>query len=231
MSKKSPTPFEVKLLTVQQCLAHVSNPYRKAKELGISKQTVQDWMRKYEIAGLEGIKESLTRTTYSNEVKLAAMRDVLSKQYSVEETIKKYHISSRAVLQNWISKYTKEIEQLPTGKERGLSPMNKGRNTTFVERLEIVEYTIANGLDYQKAIDKYKVSYKQIYSWVKKYQTRGEEALKDNRGRNKPVEELSEQEQLKLRIKELEARNQYLEMEIAFEKKLKEIRKRNTRSR
>ncbi|WP_330720382.1 hypothetical protein [Paenibacillus polymyxa] len=36
-------------------------------------------------------------------------------------------------------------------------------------------------------------------------------------------------ERLKLRIKELEARNEYLEMENALEKKLAEIRRRNTR--
>ncbi len=56
-----------------------------------------------------------------------------------------------------------------------------------------------------------------------------EEALKDHRGRNKPVEELDDHERLKLRIKELEARNEYLEMENALAKKLAEIRRRNTR--
>jgi len=231
MSKKSPTSLEVKLETVQQCLAHDSNPYRKAKELGVSQQTITDWIRKYEANGLEGITESMTRTTYSNEIKLAAMHDVWSGQYSLETVIKKYHISSRAVLQNWISKYTSEIERKPTGEERGLSPMNKGRQTTFAERLEIVQYTLANDLDYQQAMVKYGVSYQQVYKWVRKYQAGSEDALKDNRGRKKPTEELTEQERLKLRIKELEARNAYLEMENAFEKKLAEIKQRNTRLR
>ena len=107
--------------------------------------------------------------------------------------------------------------------------MNKGRKTTFEERIEIAQYTIANGLDYQKAIAKYGVSYQQVYAWVRKYQAGSEEALKDHRGRKKPVEELDEHERLKLRIKELEARNEYLEMENAFEKKLAEIKRRNTR--
>ncbi|MCZ4136382.1 transposase, partial [Escherichia coli] len=43
------------------------------------------------------------------------------------------------------------------------------------------------------------------------------------------VEELDEQERLKLRIKELEARNEYLEMENAFAKKLAEIERRKPR--
>jgi hypothetical protein len=46
--------------------------------------------------------------------------------------------------------------------------------------------------------------------------------------RKKPEEELDEHERLKLRIKELEARNEYLEMENDFAKKLAEIKRRNT---
>lgn len=107
--------------------------------------------------------------------------------------------------------------------------MNKGRKTTYEERIEIVQFAIAHDLDYQKAIDKYGVSYQQVYAWVRKYQASGHEALKDLRGRKKPLEELDEQERLKLRIKELEARNEHLEMENALAKKLAEIRRRNTR--
>ncbi|WP_205571047.1 helix-turn-helix domain-containing protein, partial [Paenibacillus aceti] len=138
-------------------------------------------------------------------------------------------ISSKSVLTRWISKYTSGEEMKPTRKGKGLSHMNKGRKTTLQERIEIAQYTIANDFDYQKSIEKYKVSYQQVYAWVRKYQSGGEDALHDHRGRNKPVEELNDHERLKLRIKELEARNEYLEMENALAKKLAEIRRRNTR--
>ncbi|MDR9857315.1 helix-turn-helix domain-containing protein [Paenibacillus sp. VCA1] len=114
-------------------------------------------------------------------------------------------------------------------KERTISRRNKGRRTTLEERNEIAQYTIANDLDYQRSMEKYDVSYPQVYAWVRKYKSGGEEALKDNRVRNKPAEELDDHERLKLRIKELEARNEYLEMENALAKKLAEIRRRNTR--
>ncbi|MDT2261238.1 hypothetical protein P7H06_19485 [Paenibacillus larvae] len=52
---------------------------------------------------------------------------------------------------------------------------------------------------------------------------------RQSHGRNKPAEELDDHERLKLRIKELEARNEYLEMENALAKKLAEIRRRHTR--
>jgi transposase len=108
-------------------------------------------------------------------------------------------------LEKWISKHTNEIELKPTRKEKGLSHVDKGRKTSFEERIKIAQYTIANGLDYQKAIVKYGVSYQQVYAWVRKYQTGRKDALKDNRGRKKPVAELDEHERLKLRIKELDA--------------------------
>ncbi|WP_081718047.1 MULTISPECIES: helix-turn-helix domain-containing protein [unclassified Paenibacillus] len=76
----------------------------------------------------------------------------------------------------------------------------KRTKTTFEERIEIVKYTLTHKLDYQKAAEKYDVSYSQVYAWTQKYQSGQEEALRDRRGRRKPVEELSEQEQLKLRM-------------------------------
>lgn len=48
--------------------------------------------------------------------------------------------------------------------------MKQGRQTTFEERVEIVNYTIAHGKDYQAAIEKFGVSYQQVYSWVRKFE-------------------------------------------------------------
>ncbi|OMD34158.1 helix-turn-helix domain-containing protein [Paenibacillus odorifer] len=228
MSKRSSISLDVKLHVVQRCIQHVSNPNHEAKQLGVAKTTVTDWIRKYKAEGYEGLRESKGWKEYADELKFAAIRDVLSGE-SLWGTTKKYNISSSSVLRRWISKYTCRKETKPTRKGNGHSRMNNGRKTTFQERIEIVQYTIANHLDYQKSIVKYKVSYQQVYAWVRKYNTGGEEALRDNRGRIKSVEELDDHERLKLRIKELEARNEFLEMENAFAKKLAEIRRRNTR--
>ncbi|SMF74248.1 Transposase and inactivated derivatives [Paenibacillus uliginis N3/975] len=229
MSKRNSISFDVKLRIVERCLQHETTPSYEAKQLGVDKNTVKDWIRKYKVDGYEGLKKSRGHKAYSKKLKLAAIRDVLSGNHSIREATKKYHISSISVLMGWISKYTCRKEIKPTRKGKGLSRMNKGRKTTFEERIEIAQYTIANDLDYQKSIEKYNVSYTQVYSWVQKYKSGSEESLKDNRGRKKPVEELDDHERLKLRIKELEARNEYLEMENALAKKLAEIKRRNTR--
>ncbi len=46
--------------------------------------------------------------------------------------------------------------------------MIKGRKTTYGEKIEIVAFCIENNDNYQLTSDKYKVSYQQVYTWVKK---------------------------------------------------------------
>lgn len=227
MSKRCLISVDVKLQVVRKCLRQESNPHYEASQLGVDNGTVKDWIRKYEEQGIEGLEESRTCKIYSQELKQAAIKDVLSGNYSLREATKQYRISDKSVLARWISKYTGKGEIKPTRK--GTIHMNQGRKTTFEERIEIAQFTIAHNLDYQQAMAQYNVSYQQVYAWVRKYQAGGQEALQDLRGRKKPQEEMSEQEQLKLRIKELEARNRYLEMENDFAKKLAEIRRRKPR--
>jgi transposase-like protein len=136
-------------------------------------------------------------TEFSKLRKGKSVQDVLSGRSSIEKAIQTFRISSRSVLSRWISKYTQEIvtKNILQGKGRS----HQRTKTTFEERIEIVKYILTHKLDYQKAAEKYDVSYSQVYAWTQKYQSGQEEALRDHRGRRKPVEELSEQEQLKLR--------------------------------
>ena len=141
---------------------------------------------------------------------------------SLYEACAKFNISSISVLSQWIKLYTSGKKLKSTSK--GREPMKPGRKTTLQERIEIAQYTIANDYNYQEASKKYQVSYQQVYSWVRKYEKEGEQSLHDRRGKSlesKP--NLTEEEKLQLRIKELEHRNQYLEAENGLLKKLKEI--------
>ena len=103
--------------------------------------------------------------------------------------------------------------------------MKQGKQTTFEERVEIVNDTIAHGKDYQAAIEKFGVSYQQVYSWVRKFEKSGSQGLVDRRGRgieSKP--NLTEVEQIQLKIKQLEERNRLLEIEVGLLKKLEDIK-------
>lgn len=104
--------------------------------------------------------------------------------------------------------------------------MTKGRLTTLDERIEIVSYCIANGKDYGATIEKYGVSYQQIYSWVRKYEVKGVDGLIDKRGKIKPLDEMTEVERLRAENKMLKAENKQKEMEIAVLKKVREIERR-----
>lgn len=101
--------------------------------------------------------------------------------------------------------------------------MTKGRTTTYEERIAIVSFCIEHGNDYTATVEKYGVSYQQIYSWVKKYNDKGVEGLVDKRGKRKPESEMTEVEKLRAENRMLEAQNRRLETENAVLKKLEEI--------
>lgn len=187
---------------------------------------ISDWVRKFKSSGMEGLENGKSWKQYSSELKKQAVEDVMINGMSKKSVTAKYEISDPSVLRGWIKVHNSEKELEATNSGRLGTIMGQGRTTTLEERVEISQYTIARNLDYKSAIEKYKISYQQVYTWVNKYKDGGTEALKDNRGRSKSTEELTKNEKLKLRIKELEARNEYLEMENAIEKKLEELRHR-----
>ncbi len=101
--------------------------------------------------------------------------------------------------------------------------MTKGRKTTLEERIENVEYCIEHGKDYPATIEKYGVSYQQIYSWVRKYEEIGIDGLRDGRGRTKPVEEMTDVEKLQAENRLLKAQLRDKEVEMLLLKKLQEL--------
>lgn len=197
----------------------------EAKRLGVSRRAFQDWVRKYETFGAEGFEHTGNRK-YSSELKASAVQDYLSGEGSIAEICKKYGISSRTQLQNWIKMYNGHKELRPSRGRGSDIYMTKGRTTTYEERVEIVSYCIERGNDYTAAIEKYGVSYQQIYSWVRKYSEKGAEGLVDKRGKRKAESEMTEVEKLRAENRMLEARNKRLETECAVLKKLEEIERR-----
>lgn len=192
---------------------------------GMPKITLYDWVEKYEKYGMEGLKNSRTWKPYSKELKLAAISDYISGEYSQYEIVRKYEISSRSVLQRWIKQYNGHRELKDTEKGR-TSSMTKGRKTTWKERIKIVQDALANGKEYQQTAETHKVSYQQVYQWVRKYEADGWDALKDRRGRTKSKKELTPEEKMKLEMHRMEKENERLRTENAFLKKLEEIERR-----
>ena len=161
---------------------------------------------------------------YRKELKLEAVQAYLNGEGSYEELRKKFGLLSTKQLRNWVKWYNghKEIKE-----RRGAGTeiyMTKGRKTTQEERAEIVAFCIEHGKDYPLTIQTYGVSYQQIYAWVRKYEERGIDGLKDGRGRNKPMKEMSEAERLRMENKILKAQLKDAEMENKLLKKLRELK-------
>jgi transposase-like protein len=104
--------------------------------------------------------------------------------------------------------------------------MTKARSTSLKERIEIVQYCINHNNNYQQTAETYHVSYQQVYQWVRKYESGGENALQDTRGKKKAEAELTPEERMKLEMNRLEAENERLRAENAFLKKLEELERR-----
>ena len=105
--------------------------------------------------------------------------------------------------------------------------MTKGRKTTIEERIEIAKACLANVKNYQETAAQHEVSYQQVYQWVRRFEENGEQGLADRRGRKKPLEERTLEDELRLKIQQMERENERLRAENLLLKKLEEIERRH----
>ena len=168
-------------------------------------------------------RRSHKNKVYSIEFKFTAVEAYLRGEGSYRDLCKRFGISHNDVLRKWVLWYNGHREFKERTSAKGEIYMTKGRKTTQEERAEIVAFCIEHNKDYGLTVETYNVSYQQIYAWVRKYEEGGVDKLRDNRGRTKPVEEMTEIEKLKAEMKILEAKNRQLEIENEFIKKLQEL--------
>ena len=191
----------------------------------IHRSRIHEWKRLFNSYGIEGLQESKTYIRYSRETKYNAVQDYINGIGSLRDICIRYHIADAGSLRKWINKHNSHIELKSTEKRLG-KYMTKGRITSYLERLEITHYCIANDQNYKEAVAKFNVSYQQVYTWVRRYKANGKEGLQDNRGKRKAIETLTPEEKLKLKIKRLEVENNKLQAENYLLKKLEEIERR-----
>lgn len=220
MSKRT-ISAEDKIYAVNLYLDGQKSQQQIADLYGVTKTSVSQWIRNYESMGTEAFTFKNNKN-YSKELKLQAVMDYLGGFGSQDDICKKYGIRSKAKLQCWIKKYN-GYEELKSSRTGGRTIMTRGRKTTFDERVEIVQYCIAHDRNYAATAEKYQISYQQARSYTVKYAADGVEALKDNRGKRKKTDEMSELEKLRGENKILRAEKERAETEASFLKKLDEI--------
>lgn len=224
MAKKT-FSLDVKVLALQY-LEEGRYTFREVSQMfSVQTHTLQTWRALYKYGGVEALIPPQKNKVYSEELKRCAIEDYLMNHYSQYEILAKYGISSLSIFKKWLKIYTSHSELKDSGK--GMSQaMTKGRKTTVEERIEIAKACLANGKNYQETAAQYEVSYQQVYQWVRKFDQDGEEALQDRRGRTKPAEERTPEDEFRLKIQQMERENERLRAENLFLKKLEEIERR-----
>ena len=224
MPKKS-FSSDIKVLVIQYLEEARHTHEEICTMFSVNMTTLYEWRARYKYGGAEALIRPIKNRVYSEELKRSAVEDYLTKNYSMFDILAKYGISSLSVFKKWLKFYTSHSELKDSGKGM-IHAMTKGRKTTVEERIEIVKACLANGKNYQETAAQYEVSYQQIYLWVRKFEQNGEEALQDQRGRTKPVEERTPEDELRLKIQKMERENERLRAENLLLKKLGEIERR-----
>ena len=226
MGRKSTISYETKVSAIEAYENNVGSISMIAKMFNVKETSLKRWIANYQSQGIEGLITKHKHTQRTKEFKTLAVEEYLSGNFSLKDICIKYKISSDSILRRWIKVYNDGHKELKSTGSGGRKPMTKARKTTFEERIEIVQFCIANGKDYGLTINKFNISYQQIYLWVRKYEEKGVDGLVDRRGKSKPENELTEFDRLKAENKMLAAKNQELQMEIDVIKKLKEVERR-----
>jgi transposase-like protein len=216
---------EVKSQAVKEYLEGKGNSYSVPEKYGVSRSSFKRWVTKYKAFGDTAFIRTGHNNPYTKEFKHMVANAYLNGDGSYLELAVKYKVPSDITIRCWVLKYNGH-EKLKASGTGGSTFMTKGRTTTFDERVEIVQYCIAHNHNYTETAEKYQVSYQQSRSYTVKYEIGGVEALKDNRGKRKPEDELSELERLRAENRILRAEKQQAVMEASFLKKLGEIERR-----
>jgi len=222
VSKISP---EEKVAAVQACMEGKTNPFQVAKALGTSRGTVYYWIQVYKRDGEAGFYPKDYRSGYSDELKLAAVKDFLEGDKTLAEVCRTHNISGSSLLRDWVEEYNRH------GNFYGIwggKNMTKGTEISFEDRLRIVERYLSDDVSCMDLAREFNVSYQQVRAWTKKYKELGAAGLEDRRGiRTADQTPRTSEEELKVRIAQLEREKYLLTVERDLLKKAREFERGN----
>ena len=188
-----------------------------------SRASFKDWVSIYKNGGPAGLLDQAHNKYYPKELKLAAVNSYLNGEGSILDITNRFGLRSTVQLRSWIKMYNTHGEITARGGGGG-SCMRKTRETTFEERLLIVQDCLANNKNYGAMALKYNCSYQQVRNWVLRYEQMGSAGLEDRRGRRAGTQPArTPEEELRDKIAELERKNRDLQMENDLLKKIREL--------
>ena len=221
MPKSNHTP-EFRAIVAQAYIDGTNSVRYLADKYHIGETTIRKWVALFRAHGINAFITQPGNKSYTKEFKMSCVEAVFSGEGSSVDIAAKNNIHP-TVLESWIRLYNANRELKDYIPKREIYMADARRKTTIEERKEIVEYCIAHNRNYKEAASLYDVSYSQVYSWVKKYDERGEEGLTDKRGRHKTDDEVDELERLRRENARLKRQLQEKDMLAELLKKVQEF--------
>ena len=217
---------EERIEAAKSCAEGKMSQIEAAQRIGAGRASIQEWVARYEAGGALAFKEQEHNAIYTEEMKASAVREYLDGKGSLNEIAAKYELRSNRQLRAWIKVYNSGRDF--SRKMSGGSRMKQGRETTQEERIAIVKDCLKNGSNYGETAIKYKVSYQQVYTWVKKFTELGEAGLEDRRGKKTISQEpRTELEEMKIKMAQLEHELYMTRIERDLLKKVDELERRD----
>lgn len=228
MGRKNKYTKEMKLKAIQEYINGVKSISEISSKLECHQGTILKWVTLYKGCGESIFDDKKNNQSYAKEFKEQIVKEYLEGKGSLLDLRVKYNIFSDSTILNWISKYTNDI-MLTDYKPISEVYTMKSRKVAYEERIEIVNYCIANNNDYKGTADKYNVPYSQVYTWVKKVKENGYGSLELKKKGPKPkylVKPQTNEELLQLEIERLRREKERLELEVEVLKKKHRLQKR-----
>ena len=221
MGRKAKYSKEQKVQACEDYLNGRKSASQIAAELNMGRHgddTVLMWVKSYRANGHVIFDNKSTNNMYSKEFKEMVVQEYLQGLGSTRDLAAKYGIPNHSTVFNWINRYNshRELKDYDPKSEVYMADTLKADKE---KKIEIVKYCIDHDHDYKGTAEFYGGNYAQIYSWVRKYESKGEDGLEDRRGRRKPEKQLTDLEKAQRRIAELERINRRQEMELELLKK------------
>ena len=228
MSKRRKYTPEEKIKIVKEYLSGKSSLIEIGQRLGYTNTKgypgcFERWIALYRQHGETAFYKQEGNSSYTKEFKITVVEEYIAGGISAFELAAKYKLSSADVLLRWVSLYNANRELKDYCPNREVYMAEARRKTTLEERKEIVEYCINHNRNYKETGSIYGVSYSQVYSWVKKYNSSGEDGLTDKRGRHKADNEVDELERLRRENLRLKKQLQEKDMLAELLKKVQEF--------
>ena len=219
---KSKWSADFRAKVAQEYLDGKASFYYLADKYHIGRATIQKWVAAYKVHGIDAFICAPGNASYTSEFKTICVEEVISGCGSSVDIGAKYKVHP-SVLESWIRMYNANRKLKDYDPKREVYMAEARRKTNIEERKKIVTYCIEHNRDYKGTAALYDVSYSQVYSWVKKYDTAGEAGLTDRRGRHKTDDEVNELERLRRENLRLKRQLEEKDMVVELLKKVKEF--------